>query len=293
MMFGSPPTAAPFQARGVPISIGVRPLVMGILNVTPDSFWTGGRYLAHEAAIQHGCRLVEEGADLLDIGAESSRPGSEPLEEAEEIRRLIPVVEELARKTTVPLSVDTWKAAVARLALDAGASIINDISALRFDSAMGPLVADTGAGVILMHMKGQPRTMQENPSYQDVVGEVSQFLGQQMVAATRMGIRKNQILLDPGIGFGKTLEQNLLLLKYLNRCTALGRPVVVGLSRKSFIGHILGREVAGRLMGTAGAVIAAVRQGVQVVRVHDVGPIREALAVVEAIEQAESSRHQT
>lgn len=259
------------------------PLIMGVLNVTPDSFSDGGRYLDPSAALAHVLEMVEQGADLIDIGAESSRPGADSVDEEEELRRLIPVVRAVCSRISVPVSVDTTKAGVARRALDAGAAIVNDISALRFDPAMGRVVAEAGAGVVLLHMQGTPKTMQRAPSYRNVVEEVRQFLTQRMHAALEFGIAPEQILLDPGIGFGKNREHNLTLLAELDSFVALGRPILVGVSRKAFIGQELDRPVEERLMGTAGAVAMAVLRGARVLRVHDVGPIRDVVKIVEAI----------
>ncbi|MBI5411083.1 MAG: dihydropteroate synthase [Nitrospirae bacterium] len=262
---------------------------MGVLNVTPDSFSDGGRYLEPAVAVAHACAMVEEGADLIDIGAESSRPGSEPVEQDEEIRRLIPVVKEVCRRISVPVSIDTTKSDVARLALDAGAHIINDISALRFDPRMGEVVAETRAGLVLMHMQGRPRTMQQAPRYENVVHDVKQFFVERMEAARAVGIDPEQILLDPGIGFGKNLFHNLTLLAELNQVVALGRPVLVGVSRKAFIEQVLERPVGERMMGTAAAVAVAVLQGALVLRVHDVGPMRDVVKMVDAIKNYQSS----
>lgn len=277
------PLHATLSARGLPISLGSGTLVMGILNVTPDSFSDGGLYLDPGKAAAHAEAMAEQGADLLDIGAESSRPGSDPVDEEEEIRRLIPVVKEVCLRTSVPVSVDTTKSQVARLALDAGARMINDISALRFDPHMGPLVAETGAGLVLMHMRGIPKTMHRAPSYGSVVEEVRQFFIERLRASQECGIRADQILLDPGIGFGKNLEHNLTLLAHLKDLTDLGRPLLVGVSRKAFIGQVLGRQIGERLMGTAAAVAVAVLQGASVVRVHEVGQVRDVVKMVDAI----------
>jgi dihydropteroate synthase len=274
------------KIRGGLLSLEASTAIMGVLNVTPDSFSDGGRFLDPEAAVAHAEAMVEDGATLLDIGAESSRPGAAPVDEAEELRRLIPVVREVCRRVSVPVSVDTTKAAVAARALEAGAAIINDISALRFDPGMAGVVAESGAGLVLMHMQGTPRTMQEAPRYGDVVAEVSAFLRERMAAAERLGINPQQIFLDPGIGFGKNQEQNLALLSRLDRFAALGRPLAVGVSRKAFIGQILNRDVQERVMGTAGAVAVAVLAGARVVRVHDVGPIRDVVRIVDAIRKA-------
>ncbi len=277
------PQAEYVRARALVLTFPSRALVMGVLNVTPDSFWAGGRHLDPDAAITHALAMIEEGADLIDIGAESSRPGSESVGEAEEIRRLVPVVQAVCSKVSVPVSIDTTKAGVARRALDVGASIINDISALRFDPLMAHVVAETGAGLILMHMQGTPMTMQHYPRYEDVVADVRQFLLERIQAAKQAGIGPEQILLDPGFGFGKTVDHNLTLLARLGDLAGLGRPLVVGVSRKSFIGHVLEKTVDQRLMGTAAAVVIAVLQGARVVRVHDVGAIRDVVRMVEAV----------
>jgi dihydropteroate synthase len=259
------------------------PLVMGVLNVTPDSFSDGGRYLDPDAAVRHALEMADEGADIIDIGAESSRPGAQPVSESEELRRLIPVVREVCRRVVVPVSVDTTKAGVARAALDAGAAIVNDISACQADPAMLPVVADAGAGLVLMHMQGTPQTMQRAPHYRSVVDEVREFLRERLQIAVRAGVAAEQILLDPGIGFGKNLEHNLALLARLDALHSLGRPILVGVSRKSFIGEVLGRGLDDRLMGTAAAVAAAVSRGARVVRVHDVKAMRDVVRMTDAI----------
>jgi dihydropteroate synthase len=265
--------------------VDARILIMGILNVTPDSFSDGGRYLDPQAAAEHAAAMQEEGADLLDIGAESSRPGSDPIPEEEELRRLMPVLQAVCGRIRIPVSVDTTKAAVARRALDAGAALVNDISALRRDPfLMSRVVAESGAGVVLMHMQGVPKTMQQRGDYRDVVGEVHQFLAERMQVAMDAGIRPEQILLDPGIGFGKNCDHNLALVRHLDAFADLGRPILVGLSRKAFIGEILGRPVGERLMGTAAAAAIAVLRGARVLRVHDVRAIRDVVAMVQAIE---------
>ena len=283
----------PFRAiaNGRPLPLDSRVLLMGVLNVTPDSFSDGGRYLDPGAAVEHAVAMQEEGADLIDVGAESSRPGAEPVSESEEVYRLMPVLEALSARITIPLSVDTTKAEVARRALDAGATIVNDVSALRFDPSMGRVIADKGAGLILMHMQGTPQTMQRNPVYHDVVGEVRQFFVERMQVASGDGIAPEQILLDPGIGFGKNLRHNLTLLANLEALGDLGRPILVGVSRKAFIGQVLDRRVGDRLLGTAAAVAMAILHGARVIRVHDVGAMRDVVKMVEAIEkeQARSS----
>ncbi len=278
--------SALFTARGRCIPADDHPLLMGVLNVTPDSFSDGGRHLDPAAAVAHALAMVEQGADLIDIGAESSRPGAMPVDEQEELRRLLPVVRAVCRETTVPVSVDTTKAAVARRALETGACIVNDISALRFDAGMAQVVAETGAGVVLMHMQGSPLTMQQAPRYTDVVEDTRAFFTERMQAAMEAGIEREQILLDPGLGFGKTLEHNLTLLRRLDGFLTLGRPVVVGASRKAFIGTVVNRPVGERLMGTAAAIVVAILRGAQILRVHDVGAIRDVVKMVQAIRHA-------
>ncbi len=282
------PSPAVLRARGRLIPLHAGPLIMGVLNVTPDSFSDGGRYLDPGAAVDHAVEMVAQGADLIDIGAESTRPGAEPVDQEEERRRLIPVVRAVCRAVSVPVSVDTTKAAVARQALDAGAALVNDISALRYDSGMKPLIAETGAGLVLMHMQGTPKTMQQAPSYRDVIEEVRQFFVERIGTALEAGIAAEQILLDPGIGFGKNLEHNLRLLARLDAFVALGYPVLVGVSRKAFIGQVLARPVDERLMGTAAAVAVAILRGARVIRVHDVAPLRDVAKMVEAIVSAKS-----
>ncbi len=266
-----------------------RPMVMGVLNVTPDSFSDGGRYLDPGAAVKHALEMVDGGADLIDVGAESSRPGAEPVTEAEELRRLIPVVQEVCRRVSVPVSVDTAKAAVARAAIDAGAVMVNDISACLADPAMPEVVAETGAGLVLMHMQGTPRTMQQAPRYGSVVDDVRDFLHTRMQAVMQAGVAADHILLDPGIGFGKNLDHNLALLARLDVLQSLGRPILVGVSRKAFIGEVLGRRTDDRLMGTAAAVAVAVVRGAGVVRVHDVNAMQDVVRMVYAI-QSRASR---
>ena len=238
-------------AKGQTISFSDRPLLMGIVNVTPDSFFDGGRFLDPQAAVAHAWRLVEEGADLLDIGAESTRPGSVPVEETEERRRLIPVVTAVAKAVSVPISVDTSKAVVAKAAIDAGAVMVNDVTALRGDPAMVDAIVVSGVGVVLMHMQGTPQTMQKAPQYHDVVEEVEDFLAERVRFALERGIAKNQIMLDPGIGFGKTLAHNLDLLAQLRTFTKLGFPLLVGLSRKGFIGELVEPVCSGSRLGNS------------------------------------------
>ncbi len=264
------------------------PLVMGILNVTPDSFYDGGRFYDVDAATAHAQRMVEAGADLLDIGAESSRPGASPISQEEELRRLIPVVESVCRVVSIPVSVDTTKAVVAGRALEAGAAIVNDISALRGDPGMAQVVAEAGAGLVMMHRQGTPQTMQQAPAYTDVVEEVRAFFVERIVAAERAGISRMRIMLDPGIGFGKLKEHNLSLLANLGSFATLGCPVLVGVSRKSFISQVLARPVADRVLGTAAAVAMAIERGASVVRVHDVSEMRDVVRMVDAIRRQSS-----
>jgi dihydropteroate synthase len=256
-----------------------QPAVMGVLNVTPDSFSDGGAFLEPVAAVAHGRRLAAEGADLIDIGGESTRPGAEPVSTDEEIRRVLPVVEGLVAEVATPISIDSRKAPVARAALGAGASFVNDVSALRGDPGMAAVVAEAEADLCLMHMKGEPGTMQDDPRYGDVVSEVKAFLEERLAFAIAQGIPESRIWLDPGIGFGKALEHNLDLLRRLEEIVAIGRPVVVGASRKRFIGALTGRPEAGRLAGSLAAAVVAYEHGAGMVRVHDVAPTREALAV--------------
>jgi dihydropteroate synthase len=258
-------------------------LVMGVVNVTPDSFSDGGRYLDAEAAIRHGRELREEGADLLDVGGESTRPGAAPVSAEEEIARVAPVIEALVSDGGARVSVDTTKAAVAGAALAAGATYVNDVSALRFDPDLAGVVADAGVECCLMHLGGDsPRTMQDDPRYDDVVDDVKAHLEERMAFATAHGIAEERIHLDPGIGFGKTLEHNLELLRRLDEIVALGRPVVVGTSRKSFLGKLTGREVGDRVAATVATNVLALERGARIFRVHDVQPTRDALVVAAA-----------
>jgi len=261
------------------------PCIMGIVNVTPDSFSDGGRFLAADAALAQSLTLVREGAAIVDIGGESTRPGSDLVPQDEELRRILPVIAALAGSVGVPISVDTMKAEVARRALAAGAAMINDVSALRFDDAMIDVIAEAGCPVCLMHMKGQPKTMQDDPRYDDVVDEVLRFLEKRMVFALARGMREEQIMLDPGIGFGKTVEHNLALLAGLDRIAALGRPVLLGASRKRFLGAILGAEPQGRAVGTVATTVIGLMTGAHVFRVHDVKPNFEALRVALAVRE--------
>jgi dihydropteroate synthase len=271
-------------ARTREIPLGERTLVMGIVNVTPDSFSDGGAFAETDVAVAHGKRLLADGADILDVGGESSRPGSEPVPVEEELRRVIPVVDRLAREAGAIVSVDTTKARVAAEAIAAGACIVNDISALRFDARMADVVAHTKAGVVLMHMLGEPKTMQSDPRYGDVVAEISAFLRARMEAAVAAGIRPESVVLDPGIGFGKTLEHNLEILRRLPEFGSLQRPILVGPSRKAFLGKLLGDlPPADRVEGTAAAVALAIHGGASIVRVHDVRAMVRVARVADAI----------
>jgi dihydropteroate synthase len=257
--------------------------VMGVVNVTPDSFSDGGRFLEPVAAVAHGARLAAEGAAILDIGGESTRPGAEAVGPEEELRRVVPVVEGLAAaRTGSQLSIDTSKADVAGAALDAGATYVNDVTAFRADPAIAGLVAERDVECCLMHMLGEPRTMQEDPRYDDVVSDVKAFLEQRLAFAVAEGVPEERVTLDPGIGFGKTLEQNLELLRRLEEIAAIGRPVMVGTSRKSFLGKLTGRGVDDRLAGTIATNVLAYARGATVFRVHDVAPVRDALTVAAA-----------
>jgi dihydropteroate synthase len=273
-----------WRCRDRVLEIGRRPLVMGIVNVTPDSFSDGGRHDTTAAAVAHALRLAAEGADLLDVGGESSRPGAEPVPPDEELRRVLPVVRECARQTLLPVSVDTVKAEVARQALAAGAHIINDITALRGDPKMADAVRDAGAGVILMHMRGTPQTMQIDPVYNDVVAEVGEFFADRLRFASERGIDSECLALDPGIGFGKTFAHNLQLLRKLGDYRRFGRPVCLGVSRKGFLGKLLGRPPDDRAVGSvAVACHAVVRGAAQILRVHDVAAHRDAVVMLEAL----------
>jgi dihydropteroate synthase len=258
-------------------------LVMGIVNVTPDSFFDGGKHADTESAVAGALRMVEEGAEILDIGGESTRPGSTPVSESEELRRVLPVIEALASRVSVPLSIDTFKTGVARAALRAGVSIVNDIAASRQDPGMLRLVAESGAGYIAVHMQGNPQIMQVNPHYEDVVAEVEEFFEDGFRGLRRCGIAEEQVIFDPGIGFGKTLEHNLQLLGNLKRFQTLGRPVLVGVSRKSFIGKLLSVEINERLPAGLACACLAVAEGAAMIRTHDVPETRQAVRMAEAI----------
>jgi dihydropteroate synthase len=260
------------------------PLVMGVVNVTPDSFSDGGEYLDPARAIAHAAQLVREGADVLDVGGESTRPGADAVDADEETCRVVPVLDGLVG-VGVPVSIDTSKAAVAAAALDAGAAWVNDVTALRGDPDLAALCAERRCEVVLMHMLGDPRTMQDDPRYDDVVDDVRAFLAERVEAAVAAGIAEERIWIDPGIGFGKTLEHNLALLRRLGELRELGRPILLGASRKTFIGKITGREVGERVGGTIAANVLAVANGAGGVRVHDVAATRDALRTLAAVEE--------
>ncbi|MGQ9456136.1 MAG: dihydropteroate synthase [Armatimonadota bacterium] len=265
-------------------SIGKKTLIMGILNVTPDSFSDGGRFIDPDSAVEHALRMVEEGADIIDVGGESTRPGSDPVPADEELARVIPVVEKISRKTDVAISIDTYKSAVARAALDAGACIVNDISGALFDPEMPALIAQRRCPIILMHIKGTPKTMQENPSYSDLLGEICGFLYERIRTLIDLGAYERLIMIDPGFGFGKNLEHNLEILRRLRELKSIGRPIVIGTSRKSTIGKVLGDlPVEERLEGTAASVAIAIANGADVVRVHDVRAMARVARMTDAI----------
>ena len=265
--------------------------IMGILNITPDSFSDGGRHFDRSAAIEQGLRMVEDGADIVDIGGESTRPGSAPVSLDEELQRTIPVIEELAKKISVPLSIDTYKAEVAQEALDAGASIINDISGLRFDPEMPKVVAKFNVPVVIMHIKGKPKDMQQNPVYEALIPEIMDYFRISIRLAKKFGIREDLMVLDPGIGFGKTFDHNLELLNNLEQLTLLEKPLLIGPSRKAFIGKILGEAAATeRLEGTAAAVAVSIMKGANIIRVHDVKEMAKVAKVVDAIKREKVDR---
>jgi len=267
------------------LDLGKRTHVMGVLNVTPDSFSDGGLFLQREKAIEHGITMAEEGADFIDVGGESTRPFSNPVSREEEMERVVPVIEALAREIRVPISIDTCKGTVAREALKAGASMINDISALRLDPDLGSVAAESGVPVILMHMKGTPENMQKNPVYDDLIGEIKSFLEDAAKKAMEAGIREDLILIDPGIGFGKTFDHNLQIIKQLPSFLSLGRPLLIGTSNKSFIGQVLGKKVDERVTGTMATVAVAAMHGAHVVRVHNVRKAVETIRMVDAIKR--------
>jgi dihydropteroate synthase len=272
------------KARWVFEEITKRTLVMGILNVTPDSFSDGGTYFDPDAAVSRGIEMAEQGADIIDVGGESTRPGAEPIDAEEEIRRVLPVIKQLAVRTGIPISIDTYRSQTAAAALDSGASIINDISAMTFDANMKHLAAERKCPIVLMHIKGTPQNMQQNPHYENVIEEIIAWLKARIEEAESAGIDKQAIIIDPGIGFGKTVEHNLEILNKLDRFRALGKPILVGVSRKRMIGEILGGlPVEERLEGTAAAVAISIANGANIVRVHDVKEMARVVKVADAI----------
>jgi len=279
-----------FQFRRKTYDLAKRTLIMGVVNITPDSFSDGGLYYDREAAVNQGKRLAAEGADILDIGGESTRPGSKPLTEEEEMGRVIPVIEELSRTIDIPISIDTRRSQVARKAIQVGAEIVNDISALRFDPQMGIVCAEHRVPVVLMHMQGEPETMQIEPRYDNLLKEISGFFKERIAWAESQGIGSDQVILDPGIGFGKSLDQghNLMILKNLQTFKSLGKPILIGPSRKSFIGKILGLPPQEREEGTMAAVVASILNGANIVRVHEVKKMSRGVRVADAILHAPS-----
>ncbi len=270
--------------RGRVLDLGLRTHVMGILNATPDSFSDGGRFAAADRALGHAREMASAGADVIDIGGESTRPGASPVPEDEELRRIIPLIERLSAELPTPISVDTYKSSVAQKALRAGASIVNDISGLRFSPDMAKVAAEYDAGVVIMHIKGTPRSMQQNPVYTDVVDEIMAYLEEGIEIAVRAGVDREKVMIDPGIGFGKTLEHNLTVLNRLDEFRALGRPIVLGASRKKFIGTVLNVPVPEeRAFGTAAAVALGIERGANMVRVHDVAGMAQVARMTDAI----------
>lgn len=256
---------------------------MGILNVTPDSFSDGGKFLNAERAVEHALSMIHDGADIIDVGGESTRPNSEPISVQEEIDRVMPVIEKLIKETDIPISIDTYKSDVAKVALDCGVSIVNDISGLRFDPQMPQIVARYGSALVVMHIKGTPKTMQQNPVYVDVVNEIKDYLFESIKIAEKNNISSDRIVIDPGIGFGKTVEHNLIILKRLKEFEALNKPILIGPSRKSFIGKILDLQVDERLEGTLGCISVGIMNGANIIRVHDVKPALRTARMVDAI----------
>lgn len=267
------------------LNLEMRTHVMGILNVTPDSFADGGRYLEAEKAVEHGIEMANQGADIIDVGGESTRPYSKKITANEEMDRVLPVIEALSRETSIPISIDTYKSEVAREAINCGAAMVNDISALRFDPHMAHVVSQAGVPVVLMHMQGTPETMQVKPSYKDLIGEILDFLHQAVDRSAKAGIREDLVIVDPGIGFGKSFDDNLKIIKELSRFESLGRPILLGTSNKAFIGHVLEKEVYERGTGTMATVACGVLNGAHMVRVHDVAKTVETVKIVDAIKK--------
>lgn len=268
---------------GQTLDLGRRTIVVGVLNVTPDSFSDGGLHYKVELAVEHGLRMEADGADIIEVGGESTRPGSAPVPAGDELARIAPVLKELGKRLRIPLAVDTYKSEVARAAVDLGASLLNDVSALRFDPLMAEVVAQSQTALILMHMRGEPTTMQKLAPSPDIFAEIQTDLDLALRAAETRGVRREQIILDPGIGFGKTLEQNLAILNHLNRLASFDLPLMIGTSRKSFIGKLTGRAESDRVYGTAATVVTAILRGAHLVRVHDVREMVDVVRVTDAI----------
>jgi len=273
---------------GYNFDLDCKTFIMGILNITPDSFFDGGTHFRENDAVKHGLKMATEGADIIDVGGESTRPFSDPLPLDEELRRVIPVIKTLAQEIDIPISIDTYKSKVASQAIEAGATMVNDISALKFDPAMGQLVADAGVPIVLMHMKGTPKNMQTNPTYKDLFGEIIDFLRKAIEQAISSGIKRDVIIIDPGIGFGKSFDDNLKILNNLHRFSSLGQPLLVGTSNKTFVGHVLGLSVESRESGTMATVAASVLNGANIVRVHNVKATKETVTMIDAIMKAET-----
>lgn len=278
-----------WQCRGRTVDLSARPHVMGILNITPDSFSDGALYLDPERAVDRALEMQEEGADIIDIGGESTRPYSAPVDAGEELKRVVPVIERIAASLSVPISIDTYKSVVAREALHAGAHIVNDISGCTFDPEMPETVAEAGAGLVVMHTRGRPDEMQAETTYQALVPEVIAYLGDRLSILASSGIPLSRIVVDPGIGFGKSTAGNLEILRRLREFESLGRPVLVGSSRKTFIGKVLGRDTGERIFGTAATVALAVANGAAIVRVHDVRAMRDVALMAHAIQNMTSA----
>jgi dihydropteroate synthase len=274
------------RCRKRTFTLGKRTLLMGVLNVTPDSFSDGGLFFDKDKAIAHGLKMVEEGADFIDIGGESTRPGSKPLGLDEELRRIIPVIEFLAKKVDAPISIDTYKSTVAKKAIEAGAQIINDISGLHLDPSLSQVAAKEDVPLVLMHIRGNPETMQKNIHYESLFSEIIQYLKDSIQRAESAGVNPEQVIIDPGIGFGKTVEDNLLILKNLQEFKILGKPLLLGTSRKSFIGKILNADVTERLEGTLSSIVIGVLNGAHIIRCHDVIQAKRAIAIADAVRQA-------
>lgn len=265
------------------LDLSGRPCIMGILNVTPDSFSDGNQYFRHEAAVARALEMEAQGADIIDIGGESTRPDAPPVDDHDELRRVIPVIELLATRLKIPISIDTYKASVAKAALAAGAEIVNDISGLAFDKHMAEVVAAAGAGLVVMHTRGKPQEMQQNTCYADIIAEVSQYLSHSVSVAKAAGVKPERIVIDPGIGFAKDVEGNLEIIRRLQEFSQLGRPILVGASRKAFIGKITGRVPAERIFGTAAVMALAIHNGATILRVHDVREMRDVADMARAL----------